>query len=368
MITAVLGGGQLARMLALAGAPLGLRTRVLDPSPASVAGHVAELIVAPYDDEDALRRLADGADVCTFEFENVPVAATEWLTEHANVRPHPRALAVGQDRLAEKKLFRQLGIGVADFRAAATRAELHAAVTAVGAPCVVKTRRLGYDGRGQVRLQPGDGLSAAVDAAWADLTQGYDQGLIVEAMVPFDRELSVIAVRNTRGEIACYPLTENEHAGGILRRSRAPAPNLTADVQTNAADFATTLLSELDYVGVLAVELFDVGGTLLANEMAPRVHNSGHWTIEGSLCSQFENHLRAVHGMPLGSTAMQEGGHATMINLIGELPAREHVLSLPGAHLHDYGKSPRKNRKLGHVTVVGQQRDDVDAVAARVLG
>ncbi|MGC6489590.1 MAG: 5-(carboxyamino)imidazole ribonucleotide synthase [Planctomycetota bacterium] len=368
MITAVLGGGQLARMLGLAGAPLGLRTRVLDPSPDAVAGHVAERITAPYDDEDALRRLADGAAVCTFEFENVPVAATEWLTAHANVRPHPRALAVGQDRLEEKTLFQRLGIGVADFVPADTLAELRAAVAQLGAPCIVKTRRLGYDGRGQVRLQPGEGLGAAVDAAWAELTEGYDQGLIVEAMVPFERELSVLAVRSARGEVACYPLTENEHAGGILRRSRAPAPNLTDDVQATAADFAATLLAELDYVGVLAVELFDVGGRLLANEMAPRVHNSGHWTIEGSECSQFENHLRAVHGLPLGSTRMAQSGHATMINLIGELPPREHALALPGVHLHDYGKTPRPNRKLGHATVVGPVRAEVDAVAARVLG
>ncbi len=377
MITGVLGGGQLARMLTLAGAPLGLRTRCLDPSAASVAGHVAELITAPYDDEAALGRLADGADVCTFEFENVPVAATEWLTEHANVRPHPRALAIGQDRLEEKTLFQRLGIGVAEFRAAGTREELHGAVAAVGTPCIVKTRRLGYDGRGQVRLDAADNLAAddhaaddlaaAVDAAWAELTRGYDQGLIVEGLVPFDRELSVLAVRSAKGEVACYPLVENEHAGGILRRSRAPAPNLTDDIQATAADFAATLLEELDYVGVLAVELFDVGGALLANEMAPRVHNSGHWTIEGAVCSQFENHLRAVHGMPLGSTAMTQGGVATMINLIGEMPAREHVLSLPGVHLHDYGKAPRPSRKLGHATVVGRDRADVDALAARVL-
>ena len=367
MITAVLGGGQLARMLALAGAPLGLRTRVLDPSTDAVAGHVAELITAPYEEDAALRRLAEGAEVCTFEFENVPVAATEWLTAHANVRPHPRALAVGQDRLEEKTLFRRLGIGVANFRAAASLEELRAAVASVGAPCIVKTRRLGYDGRGQVRLMPGDDLAADVDAAWAALTAGYDQGLIVEQMVSFDRELSVLAARSERGDVACYPLVENEHRDGILHRSRAPAPNLSADLQADAADFAATLLSELDYVGVLAVEMFEVNGALIANELAPRVHNSGHWTIEGSECSQFENHLRAVHGLPLGSTRMAMGGFATMVNLIGQMPSPAHALSLPGVHVHDYGKAPRPRRKLGHATVVGAERAAVDQLAARIL-
>ncbi|MFT4515328.1 MAG: 5-(carboxyamino)imidazole ribonucleotide synthase [Planctomycetota bacterium] len=373
MITAVLGGGQLARMLALAGAPLGLRTRCLDPSADAVAGHVCELLVADYDDVAALGRLADGAEVCTFEFENVPVAATEWLTEHATVHPHPRALGIGQDRVQEKQLFQRLGIGVARFEAADTLEELREAVATVGAPCIIKTRRLGYDGRGQVRLQAsidqtGDDLAQAIDAAHATLTKNYHGGLIVEGMVPFDRELSVLAVRSRSGEIACYPLVENEHEGGILRRSRAPAPNLSPEVQTKAAEIATALLNELDYVGVLAIELFDVGGTLLANEMAPRVHNSGHWTIEGSVCSQFENHLRAVHGLPLGSTEMAQGGVATMINLISEMPEREPLLSLPGVHVHDYGKSARPNRKLGHATVVGQDRAEVDAIAGRILG
>jgi 5-(carboxyamino)imidazole ribonucleotide synthase len=367
MITAVLGGGQLARMLALAGAPLGLRTRCLDPSADAVAGHVCELLVADYDDVAALGRLADGAAVCTFEFENVPVAATEWLTEHATVHPHPRALGIGQDRVQEKQLFQRLGIGVARFEAADTLEELRQAVATVGAPCIVKTRRLGYDGRGQVRLQPGDDLAQTIDAAYASLTDNYHGGLVVEGMVPFDRELSVLAVRSRSGEIACYPLVENEHEGGILRRSRAPAPNLSPEVQAKAAQIAATLLNELDYVGVLAIELFDVGGTLLANEMAPRVHNSGHWTIEGSVCSQFENHLRAVHGLPLGSTEMVQGSVATMINLIGEMPESDQLLSLPGVHVHDYGKSPRPNRKLGHATVVGQDRAEVDALAGRIL-
>lgn len=367
MITAVLGGGQLARMLALAGAPLGLRTRCLDTSDQAVAGHVADLIVAKYDDPEALRRLADGASVCTFEFENVPVTATKWLTKHATVHPDPEALAIGQDRVQEKQLFQRLGIGVAKFEAAATRDELRHAVANIGAPCIIKTRRLGYDGRGQVRLQPGAHLAEAIDAAYSELTQDYDGGLIVEGMVPFDRELSVLAVRSTTGEVACYPLVENEHEGGILRRSRAPAPYLTEKVQAEATRIASSLLHELNYVGVIAIELFDVGGTLIANELAPRVHNSGHWTIEGSVCSQFENHLRAIHGLPLGSTEMAQGSVATMINLIGTMPARKQLLALPGVHLHDYGKTARSNRKLGHATVVGMDRTEVDALAQRIL-
>jgi 5-(carboxyamino)imidazole ribonucleotide synthase len=187
-------------------------------------------------------------------------------------------------------------------------------------------------------------------------------------MISFDRELSIIAVRSTSGEIACYPLVENEHQGGILRRSRAPAPSLTEQIQAEATRIASALLNELNYVGVIAIELFDVNGTLLANELAPRVHNSGHWTIEGSVCSQFENHLRAIHGLPLGCTDMVQGGVATMINLISTMPAKEQLLGLSGVHLHDYGKSARPNRKLGHATVVGTDRAEVDARADRILG
>lgn len=365
MITAVLGGGQLARMLALAGAPLGLRTRCLDPAADAVAGHVAELVVGDFDDPVALQRLSAGATLCTFEFENVPAATAEWLEHHVDVRPHPRALAIGQDRVLEKELFRRLGQGVASFAQADTLDELRTAVARVGTPCIVKTRRLGYDGRGQVRLAAGADDVAIADA-FTTLTAGYDQGLIVEALVPFDRELSVIAVRGRDGRVACYPLVENEHAGGILRRSRAPAPDLPQALQRDAEQFAAALLEDLDYTGTLAVELFEVGGRLLANEMAPRVHNSGHWTIEGSVCSQFENHLRAVHGLPLGSTAMAGSGHATMVNLIGRMPDRQRLLALPAVHLHDYGKSARPGRKLGHATVVAADRRAADAQATAV--
>jgi 5-(carboxyamino)imidazole ribonucleotide synthase len=361
----ILGGGQLARMLALAGLPLGLRCRCLDPSPDAVAGHVGELIVGAYDDPAALARLADGVQIVTFEFENVPAAAARWLLEHVEVAPSPQALEIGQDRAREKELFGALGIGVPAWRPAATPAELHAAVAAVGAPCVVKTRRLGYDGRGQVRLQPGPDLRAAIDAAWRDLA-GQGTGLVVEAFVPFDRELSVLAARSRTGEVAVWPLVENRHDGGILRLSRAPAPDVPPAVQRDAEELIRAVLARLDYVGVLAIELFLCGERLLANEMAPRVHNSGHWTIEGSVCSQFENHLRAVLGLPLGDTAMAGGGQAAMVNLIGGLPTRRALLGERGVRLHAYGKASRPGRKLGHATIVGRDRREVDALAARI--
>lgn len=368
MVVGILGGGQLARMLALAGLPLGLRFRCLDPAPDAVAGHASELIVGAYDDPQALQHLVRGVRVVTFEFENVPVTATDWLLDHVVVAPAPSALAIGQDRVREKELFAALGMGVPSWRAASTREELHAAVAAIGVPCIVKTRRLGYDGRGQVRLRPGSDVGAAVDAAWAELGASPHGGLIVESFVAFERELSVLAVRGRRGEVAVYPLVENRHEGGILRTSRAPAPDVPAVVQRQAHEFVRAVLARLDYVGVLAIELFLRGEQLLANEMAPRVHNSGHWTIEGSVCSQFENHLRAVLGLPLGDTAMAGGGVATMVNLIGELPERRRLLALPGLHVHAYGKAPRPGRKLGHATVVGTDRAAVDEVATAVAG
>lgn len=363
----ILGGGQLARMLALAGLPLGIRCKFLDPAADAVAGHCGELLVGPYDDPALLAQLADGVDAVTFEFENVPAAATQWLEQHLRVAPTPRALAVGQDRLAEKTLFAELGFGVPKFAPADSLDELRAAVATVGLPCIVKTRRLGYDGKGQHRLREGAD-QAAIDAAFTELHRPGHGGLIVEGFVPFDRELSVIAVRSRSGEVAIYPLVENVHEGGILRRSRAPAPDVPAAVREAAEQFVTRLLTHLDYVGVLAVELFLAGDRLLANEMAPRVHNSGHWTIEGSVCSQFENHVRAVLGLPLGSTAMAGDGFATMLNVIGTMPARTAMLEVTGAHLHDYGKKPRAGRKLGHVTVVERARETADAVASRAAG
>ncbi|HWQ23471.1 MAG TPA: 5-(carboxyamino)imidazole ribonucleotide synthase [Gaiellaceae bacterium] len=328
-IVGCLGGGQLGRMLALAGFPLGVRFRFLDPSPDACAGAVGELLVGPYDDPALLERLAAGAAAVTYEFENVPVAAARAV----GAVPGARALELGQDRLLEKQLFRRLGIATARF----------GSVEEAGLPALVKSRRLGYDGKGQ-RL--------------VEAVEPIGPGELAEELVAFDRELSIVAVRGRDGQTAFYPLAENVHRNGILAVSRAPAPGAP---QREAEEIARRLLAELDYVGVLAVELFEAGGRLLANELAPRVHNTGHWTIEGATTSQFENHLRAILGLPLGETAAR--GDAVLVNLVGSLPPLERLLAVPGARVHLYGKAPRPGRKLGHVTLV----DADEAAVAQVV-
>ena len=350
----ILGGGQLARMLALSGAPLGLRFLVMDTVADACAGQFAPLLVGDYRDEAALAEFASRVDVATFDFENVPAESAEWLSARVPVFPNPRALAVAQDRLAEKTLFRELEIPVPEFAAVADRAGLDRALQAVGVPCILKTRRLGYDGKGQFRIRS----LADADAAWAALgAQAGAVGLIVEAFVPFERELSVVAVRGRDGEFRTWPLTENWHVDGVLSASLAPA-KVDAALEQTATDYARRLAERLDYVGVFALELFCRDGALLANELAPRVHNSGHWTIEGAETSQFQNHLRAVLGLPLGATAMR--GHACMLNWIGTMPAAAAVLDEPGGHWHDYGKEPRDGRKVGHATL---RADDMHALA-----
>jgi 5-(carboxyamino)imidazole ribonucleotide synthase len=342
MRVGILGGGQLGRMLALAGIPWGLRFRVLEPAREAAAGVVAERVAGEYEDYAALAEFIRNLDVVTYEFENVPVLTTRWLTQRVPVYPPPDALEVAQDRLHEKTFFERTGIPVPPFRAVETRTDFDAALAAIGLPAVLKTRRFGYDGKGQSVLRS----PADAEAAWRLLG---GRPLILEQFVPFDRELSILAVRGRDGATAFYPLVENEHRQGILFRSLAPADGVSAGLQALAERHAAAALDALDYVGVLAIEFFAAGGRLLANEMAPRVHNSGHWTIEGAATSQFENHLRAVVGWPLGSTATF--GRSGMWNLIGELPDPAAVLSVPGAHLHLYGKSPRPGRKLGHVTL-----------------
>ncbi|HYL85023.1 MAG TPA: 5-(carboxyamino)imidazole ribonucleotide synthase [Candidatus Angelobacter sp.] len=342
MTLGILGGGQLGYMLALAGYPLGLHFRFLDPSPEAPVGRIAQRVTADYTDHAALEKFSSGLELVTYEFENVPVEAAKLLAQRVPVYPPPAALETAQDRLAEKTLFRELEIATTEFVPVANARELDAAVAQLGLPVVLKTCRMGYDGKGQWILRTVEDVARAK----AELPR---VGLILERFVPFTRELSVLAVRSRVGETAFYPLVENHHRGGILRLSLAPAPALEAHVQRSAEDVARRVLERLEYVGVLAIEFFEHQGRLLANEMAPRVHNSGHWSIEGAVTSQFENHLRAVLGLPLGSTG--PAGHCAMINLIGDLPESSEVLAVPDTHLHFYGKVPRPGRKLGHITL-----------------
>ncbi|MBM3982687.1 MAG: 5-(carboxyamino)imidazole ribonucleotide synthase [Planctomycetes bacterium] len=338
----ILGGGQLGRMIALAGYPLGVSSTVLEPSTSSSAAQVCGHVAGDFDNHQALFELAKASDVVTFEFENVPVESARWLAERVPVFPPPRALEVSQERLAEKQFFAALGIPTPPFAAIETEADFRAAVSSIGLPAVLKTRRFGYDGKGQAVLR----TPADSDAAWQKLG---GRPLILEGFVPFDRELSLIAARGRDGRIVTYPLIENVHIGGILHRSIAPAPDLGEELSERAAEFAARVLTELDYVGVLTIEWFQEGPRLLANEMAPRVHNSGHWTIEGALTSQFENHARAVCGLPLGRA--DAVGFSVMYNFIGDVPPAAAVLANPYAHLHLYGKSSRPGRKVGHVTL-----------------
>jgi 5-(carboxyamino)imidazole ribonucleotide synthase len=338
----ILGGGQLGRMIALAAYPLGIRTTVLDPSPDPCAAQVCPHIRGEFDDLQALYQLVQASDAITYEFENVPVESARWLAERMPVLPPPRALEVSQDRLVEKSFFQSLGIPTPSFAAIDARGEFERAIAEIGIPSVLKTRRFGYDGKGQFVIRN----RANVDAAWEKLG---GRPLILEAFVPFDRELSILAVRGRDGAVLHYPLVENEHRDGILHRSLAPAENAGEELTERAAEYAARVLGELDYVGVLAIEWFQDGPRLLANEMAPRVHNSGHWTIEGAFTSQFENHVRAVCGLPLGRC--DAIGSSAMYNFIGTIPPAVDVLKQPEAHLHDYGKTSRPGRKVGHVTL-----------------
>lgn len=352
----ILGGGQLARMLALAGAPLGVRFLIVDSASDACAGQVAPLIAADWRDFDALAKLAQRSDVVTFDFENVPADTAHWLSERTKVFPNARALALAQDRLAEKSLFRELGLDTPAFATVDSRDDLQRALDRVGCPAVLKTRRLGYDGKGQFRIRSADDA----DAAWAALG---GVPLILEAWVAFEREVSVIAVRSRSGELRTYPLVQNWHADGILSASLAPAPD-AQELNAAALGHARAIGERLDYVGVFALELFVVAGRLLGNEMAPRVHNSGHWTIEGAPCSQFENHVRAVLGLPLGDTSAL--GTSVMLNWIGALPDATPVLAEPRAHWHDYGKSPRAARKVGHATLCASGNVEMTERLARV--
>jgi 5-(carboxyamino)imidazole ribonucleotide synthase len=338
----ILGGGQLGYMLALAGYPLDFHFRFLDPSPQAPVGRIASRVTAEYTDFEALEKFAHGLALVTYEFENVPVEAARFLQKLVPVYPSTQALETAQDRRSEKLLFQKLGIPTTAFAFVNSAGELRQAVQKIGLPAVLKTCRLGYDGKGQWVLRSNEDVERANNEI-------PSAPLILEKFVKFTRELSILAVRARDGATSFYPLVENHHRSGILRLSLAPAPRLTETLQREAEDTARRILESLDYVGVLAIELFECDGHLLANEMAPRVHNSGHWTIEGAVTSQFENHLRAVSGLPLGVTRAL--GFSAMLNLIGELPDASELLALPDAHLHLYGKSPRPGRKVGHVTL-----------------
>lgn len=353
----ILGGGQLARMMVLAGAPLGLRFELYDPAADACSGPLAPLTVGAFDDRQALADFAAKVDVVTFDFENVPADSAQFLADRVPVYPPPAALAVAQDRLSEKTLFQQLGIPLPAFADIRSRDELVAKAAEFGLPCILKTRRLGYDGKGQFRLRS----EADIDAAWDALGAQVERtGLILEGFVAFQREVSVVAVRGRDGSFEAWPVTGNWHVDGVLSASVAPA--VLADAEQQAAiGYARRVAEHLQYVGVFALELFCRDGELLANEMAPRVHNSGHWTIEGSETSQFENHLRAVLGLPLGSTCML--GHVCMLNWLGAMPDPAPVLAQASGHWHDYGKEPREGRKVGHATL----RDDDAAALADAL-
>jgi 5-(carboxyamino)imidazole ribonucleotide synthase len=357
MTIGVLGAGQLGRMMALAGYPLGLDFLFLDREAGTPAHQVAPSLLGEFTDPALLGELALRCSAITFDWENVPAAALDVLEARAaRIAPPRAALATAQDRLLEKELFARLCIPTNRTQAVNSLADLERATRDIGLPGVLKTRRLGYDGKGQWVLRK----TTDIDAAWSQLGNAP---LLYEAMVPFDYEISAIAVRGMKGEFAMYPLNRNLHRDGILRLTRAPwkSPAL----ETAAKRHLRKVMEHFDYVGVLTIEFFVVRGRLLANEMAPRVHNSGHWTIEGAETSQFENHIRAVAGLPLGSTAAR--GHCAMVNLIGTMPDHGRLLREPGLHLHDYGKAPRPGRKLGHLTLVEKTAKACDQRALRLL-
>ena len=352
----IVGAGQLGRMMALAGYPLGVRFLFLDLAQDTPGGQVGKLIVGEFTDETRLRELAQSVDVLSFDVENVSADLIQRISADRPFRPPVGALATAQDRLNEKTLFVDLDIATPLFYAVNSAEDLAAAAEYVGLPLVLKTRRLGYDGRGQKVVRTATDLPAAFAAL-------PDVPLIAEQFIHFDKEVSAIAARRPDGESVIYPLSHNVHEEGVLRYSVAPHDDPALVKQ--AHEIIERLLTHFDYSGVLTIEFFVKDNQLIANEIAPRVHNSGHWTIEGAVTSQFENHVRAVLDMPLGSTAARD--HSAMINFLGEMPPRDAVLSIDGAHFHDYGKAPRPGRKIGHCTVTADSPAARDAALQRIL-
>jgi 5-(carboxyamino)imidazole ribonucleotide synthase len=356
MTVGIVGAGQLGRMLALAGYPLGLDFLFLDPAADAPAGRVAPVLHGAFSDARLLAELSQRSEVLTFDWENISVDALRALEGDTRIAPPIPALATAQDRVSEKKLFERLKIPTTRWLAVSSRAQLTRAIREIGLPAVIKTRRLGYDGKGQAVVR----TQEDAEQAWEQLGTAP---LLYEELIPFDCEVSIIGARSRRAEVAVYPLNGNVHSQGILRLTRAPfgPPRW----QRLAADYLERVLTHFRYTGILTIEFFVRGGKLIANEMAPRVHNSGHWTIEGAVTSQFENHLRAILDLPLGSTRPR--GFSAMLNLIGTMPAREGLLAGGELHLHDYGKQPRPGRKLGHCTLVEGSAAARDRRARRLL-
>ncbi|MDZ7789382.1 MAG: 5-(carboxyamino)imidazole ribonucleotide synthase [Xanthomonadales bacterium] len=340
----ILGGGQLARMMAQAGLPLGAEFVFLDPKPDACAGQLGELVVADWTDEAALAQLS-GCDRITCDFENVPAAVLEGLAQSGHpVRPAANAFSAAQDRLTEKRLFESLDIEVAPFAAVSGRTDLLDALDRIGYPALLKTRRMGYDGKGQYLIRSREDL----EPAWAALG---DYDLILEGWIDFDFECAITVARNAAGEMRCYPLSRTVHSDGMLRLAAAPA-GVDDALRERAEACGKRLAEHLDYVGCLTLELFVAGDRILGNEFAPRVHNSAHWTIEGAVCSQFENHVRAVCDLPLGSTELR--APSLMFNWIGDMPDAGQWLQMPDLHWHDYAKQPRPGRKVGHATLLAE--------------
>jgi 5-(carboxyamino)imidazole ribonucleotide synthase len=352
----IVGAGQLGRMLALAGYPLGIRCLFLDRSTQTPGAQVAPSLVGDLEDAARLGELASRSDVLTFDWENISGRSLTPLEKITKIRPPRAALEVSQDRIAEKALFVKLKIPVAAHAAIESERELVAATKKIGLPGVLKTRRLGYDGKGQFVLRE----TAQIGEAW-EATGGT--GLIYEKFQAFSREVSLVGARSAAGDTVFYPLSANTHGGGILRYSVAPFTNV--QLERTAKLYLKRVMNALDYIGVLCIEFFVVNGRLVANEMAPRVHNSGHWTIEGCVTSQFENHLRAICDLPLGSTRAL--GHTAMINFLGKIPELERLLAIEGLAFHDYGKEPRPGRKLGHCTILKRRPGDRNLALADAL-
>ncbi len=352
----IIGGGQLAQMMALAGYPLGLKTICLEPTKDCPAGLVTHVMVGAYDDLEKLEALANAVDVITYEFENISASALAHL-QRFSIYPPPQALAISQDRLQEKNFFSRLQIPTTHYMAVDSLESLENAIQTIGLPAVLKTRRLGYDGKGQYVLK----TTADVTLAWENLK---NQSLLLENKIAFDREVSCIAVRDKTGNIVFYDLVENQHKKSILHLSEVRRDNHST-ITKSAQNYVSQIMTALNYVGVLTVEFFEKDGQLIANEIAPRVHNSGHWTIEGADTSQFENHLRAICGLPLGATTTR--GYVAMLNLVSELPSLASLLNISHAHAHLYGKTPRQGRKLGHVTLCAEDKNLFDTSLKAVM-